>query len=64
MKGYVTPMAMGSVLQVNPTPLIAIGGIKKEALQQQETFVINYPFSLLGSGLKRMVGTTNISIMT
>lgn len=31
--------------------------------QQHENFVINYPFSLSGSGLKRMVGTTNIHLV-
>ena len=31
--------------------------------QQHENFVINYPLSLLGSGLRRMVGTTNIHLV-
>lgn len=31
--------------------------------QQHENFVLNYPFSLLGSGLTRMVGTTSIHLV-
>lgn len=29
----VTPMAMGYVLQVNPAPLVPLGGIEEEALR-------------------------------
>ncbi|KAB5511211.1 hypothetical protein DKX38_030136 (chloroplast) [Salix brachista] len=31
--------------------------------QQHENFALNFPFSLLGSGLRRMVGTTNIHLI-
>jgi len=61
----VTPMAMGYVLQVNPAPLTRqhIGRSTTLRNQQHENFAINFLLSLLGSGLRRMVGTTNIHLI-
>ncbi|KAJ9128940.1 hypothetical protein P3X46_034698 [Hevea brasiliensis] len=50
------PMAMGSVLQVNPTPLVPIGGIEEEALRlginNAKTLLEIIPF-FIGIGTKR-----------
>ena len=58
---------MGFVLQVNTTILIPIGGIGEEVLRREinntETLSKKIPFPSWGSGLKKMVGTTNIHLV-
>ena len=60
----VTPR--GSLLWVNPTPLVPIGSIGEEALHlginNTKTLLEITPF-LIGLGTKRMVGTTNIHLV-